>query len=442
MKSRNPRILRSKLASAILIILLLTVGIISRAADYFTTNSDCLNHFWAAAESPRPVTVISFGDSMADSYRSPTCHLMNKLVTRLGIAGYSLQNYGNTLGVQVANGTAYIPPDTNWFVRYQSLPPGGANWWINLPFPEGNYCDQAGIFYVAQPQGGLWHLQISTNGGDWGTVLTVDGYSPSPTGRLASVTLSANRYRLRAEGVTGTNLIIGPYTLNTRTNGVHVVFTDWGGITLEMVSNVPRSIREPIFAALQPDLIVWHMKEAADLATSNYLAECEQWWSAAAPNADVLYLGTPWVSEDTNAAPGSYKTIEQNHMVRNAAITHRRAYVDLMQPTVSYEWLLANGYMADQTHLNSAGGLLCANILWDDLGFFALKLPRQINLYGSPDPLELSYQTDLRAVYRLETSADLQTWQPLLTNAPGSGLFTTNVNPNGTVFYRLGLTPP
>lgn len=441
MNSRGFKILRSQLGSATFLLLSLVAPMRSWASDYFTTNSDCLSRFWAAAESQRPVTVISFGDSMADSYRSPTYHLMNKLVARLGVAGYSLQNYGNTLGVQIANGTTYVPPDTNWFIRYQSVPPGGATWWINQPFPAGNYCNHIGIFYVAQPQGGLWHLQISTNGGNWGTVRTIDGYSAFPTGRLAAVRLPANRYRIRALGVSGTNLIIGPHMLNTRTNGVHVVFTDWGGITMGMVSSVPRSIREPIFAALQPDLIVWHMKEAPDLTTSNHLAECEQWWSRVSPSADVLYLGTPWVSEDTNAIPGTYKTIEQNRIVRNTAIAHQRAYVDLMQPTISYPWLLSHGYMSDQTHLNSNGGLLCANIMWDDLGFFALKLPRQINVAATLDQLQLSYQTDARAAYRLETSTDLQTWKTLLTNAPSGSLFATNLYADSTVFYRLGLRP-
>ena len=63
------------------------------ANDLGTTNTEALAHFWSTVEnSNRPVTVISFGDSMADSYRSPSFHLMNKLIGRCGSAGYSLNN--------------------------------------------------------------------------------------------------------------------------------------------------------------------------------------------------------------------------------------------------------------------------------------------------------------------------------------------------------------
>jgi len=271
---------------------------------------------------------------MADSYRSPTYHLINKLVERFGVAGYSLQNYGNTAGVQITNGATFVMMDTNWVCRYHSLPPGGAVWWFNYYVPEGNFCDRAGVFHIAQPEGGEWNLQISTNGGPWGTVLTVDGFSATPTGHLTYVTLPPNRYRVRAEGVSGTNIIIGPQTLNTKASGIHVVFVDSPWLWLDLVTNVPPTIREPIFSALQPDLIVWHMKEDADLATSNRMVECERWWSNAAPNCDVLYLGTPWVSQDSDTTPRTYKTADQNLIVRNIALAHRRAYVDLMQPTV------------------------------------------------------------------------------------------------------------
>jgi len=367
---------------------------------------------------------------------------MNKLVGKFGVAGYSLGNYNSAAGIDVTNGATYVMMDTNWFCRYQSLPPGGAVWWFNVYQPGGNFCDRAGIFHIAQPEGGEWNLQISTNGGPWVTVLTVNGFSATPTGHLAYVTLPLNRYRVRAEGVRGTNITLGPYTLNSQTTGIHVVFTDSPWLWLDLVTNVPLAVREPIFAALQPDLIVWHMKEDVELATSNRMVECERWWSKAVPNSDVLYLGTPWVSEDTNATPGSYKTADQNLIVRNIALDHHRAYVDLMQPTISYDWLRTNGYMADGTHLNSAGGLLCANIMWDDLGFFALGLNRQLSLLPFGSQMQLSYHTDARAAYRLETSTNQLNWLAVVTNPPGSTLFSTNFNPTSAgAFYRLGLSP-
>jgi hypothetical protein len=280
---------------------------------------------------------------------------------------------------------------------------------------------------------------ISTNGGPWGTVLTVNGNSAAPTGRLAFVDLPANRYRVQAETDTGINFIIGPYTLNRRTNGIHVVFMDWGGISLDQVTNVPLAIREPIFAALQPDLLVWHMKEAENLGTSNKMNACELSWQNSIPNCDILYVGTPWTWLDTNSS--SAQTL--NSIYRNIALKHRRAYVDLMQSTVSYQWLVTNNFMADQVHLNSAGGLLCANIMWDDVGFFALGLNKSLNLAKRGLRLKLSYNTSDGAIYQLQVSTNLQTWSSIRTNAAASAAFPTNFLPRTPrAFYRLKLSPP
>src|SRR5881397_3649594 len=49
-------------------------------------------------------------------------------------------------------------------------------------------------------------------------------------------------------------------------------------------TNIPWSIRVPVFQALAPDLLIWHMKEDGSEATRLRLIECEQWWSNALPN--------------------------------------------------------------------------------------------------------------------------------------------------------------
>ena len=333
------------------VVLGVTLVIPSLAQDYSTTNRDALGHFWTAAEQKqRPVTVVSFGDSMADSYRSVTYHLMNKLTERLGTAGYSLINYGNTALVNVTNGAFHLFSGEYWHAYYTGVPAGGAVWWENQPTPGGVYCDQAGVFYVAQPSGGQFRLSLSTNGGPWTTSLVLDGFNPTPVGHFAKLTLPPNRYRLRVDSEVGTNYIIGPHALMTQTSGVHVVFMDQGGIPLGAVTNVPLAIREPIFSALATGSArVAH--EGADglgSGTSNRMEECERWWTNSAPGCDILYIGTPWVALDTN----STTTLDQNAIVRNIALNHHRAYADLMQPTFSYQWLLTNGFMSDETHLN------------------------------------------------------------------------------------------
>jgi len=414
------------------------------AVELSTTNTQTLGHFWSAIESSnRPVTVLSFGDSMADSYRSVTRYTFDKLVGRFGSAGYSLNNYRNTLLWNLTNGAASAGPDGIWFCAYSRVPAGGAVWWEKQYTPGGILADSAGIFYVTQTNGGAFRMLLSTNGGPWTTALVLDGYSASPQGHYTNVVLPLNQYRVRVESDSGTNLIIGPSLVVSGQFGIHAAFLDWPGIPLSLVTNVPLAIRAPIIAWLQPDLLIWHMKEPLDGSLSNRMAACESWWKNAAPNCDVLYIGTPWVGEDTNSAPGSYKTTNQNAIVRSVALAHDRAYVDLMNPCVSYPWMVANGYMADPTHLNNAGGSFCADILWDDVGFFALGLDRHIALQQNGNQLQLSYATSGNATYRLESSTNLQHWSVVLTNPVVSGTFATNFPAaSGVAYFRLGLTPP
>lgn len=404
-----------------------------------SVNRDKLNQFRAAVESDdRPVTVVSFGDSMADSYRSPTFHLMNKLTARFGSAGFSLANYRNTALYRLAGGAAQLPNGPFWFSYYFDVPAGGSVWWDNQVSPGGAYCDSAGIFYVTQPEGGLLKLLVSTNGGPWTTKLTLDGHSESPTGHFTNVVLSADNYRLRVDSEAGMNYVIGPHTLKTRSGGVHAVFMDWPGIHLGQITNVPLAIREPIFAGLQPDLLVWHMKEDGASSTGARMEENECWWRHSAPDCDVLYIGTTWLSTDVD----STTTQDQNRIVRQVALNHSRAYTDLTQPTTSYAWLQSSGFMADETHLNSAGGLFCANIIWDDVGFFALGLDRELSVSTDASEIWLNYTISPGAVYQLESSADLRNWTPVVTNAVGSATFSTNLTSAiPPVFFRLGLSP-
>jgi len=98
--------------------------------------------------------------------------------------------------------------------------------------------------------------------------------------------------------------------------------------------------------------------------------------------------------------------------------------------------------MSDGTHLNSAGGLLCANIMWDDLGFFAMGLNKNLSLASVGPQIQLTYNTDARAVYRLETSTNQLDWSVVFTNSPGNAIFSTNFSPaSAGAFYRLGLSP-
>jgi hypothetical protein len=412
----------------------------TKAEEFSTTNRDCLAHFWVAAEGgKRPVTVVSFGDSMADSYQSVTYSLINSLAGRLGVAGYSLNNYANATEYRLTNGAQYVVGPTQfWFTDHYRLPSGGGLWWEAQNSPGGVYSDAVGVFWVSQPQGGWFTLSVSTAGQAWTPVVMLSGNGSTPEGHFARVFLAPDFHRVRVDGVSGINYIIGPQLLSQKTGGVHVVFMDKGGIGLDSVTNIPISIRQPILAALNPDLIVWHMKEDGSVATSNRMLECENWWSNAAPACDIAYIGTPYTAYDTNTTT----TIDQNRLVRNIAVTKHRTYEDLMQPSVSYNWLYAQGYMVDAVHLNVTGGKYLANIMWNDLGFFALNVPRTLTLKFSGQKLTAEYPTVTGVYYALEMSTNWVNWLPIVS-APGSGQkLSTNVPASSrNAFFRLRLSP-
>lgn len=407
--------------------------------DFSTTNRSRLARFWQLLEAKsRPVTVLSFGDSMADSYKSVTYYLIRRLEERFGAAGYSLNNYRNTLGFQYTNGATYVPPSDRWYVQHYLLPPGGGMWWINEVSANGLLCDQVGVFYLAQPEGGVFTLSVSTNQGPWGVHLLLDGYSATPVGRYTNVFLAPNRHRLRVDGLAGTNYFLGAQQLLRSTNGLHIAFTDGPGIGLEGVTNVSRAIRDPIMAGLKPDLVIWHMKETADAAMFEQMKECEDWWQTTYPEGEVLYIGTPWGYLDTGG--GTY-TLDHNRVERNIALAYDRAYVDLMQPAISYDWMSANGYIPDGVHLSPAGAQWAMNVLWNDLNFFALGLPRSLSLQKLGEQLRVSYPTSPGLNYTVLSSADLQTWNPLADISGNGQTQTHDLTADTNVFFRLQLRP-
>jgi hypothetical protein len=213
---------------------------ISSADDLSTTNVGALGIFWAAAEKRAgPVTFLSFGDSMADSYRSIAWALLNSLVPRLGTAGYSFNNYANYAGAKPTNGTQILPPNNYWFSDNYQIPPGGGLWWSTEITPAGVLTDRLGVYYVAQPDGGTFTLSVSTNTGPWGIVLTLNGYAPAPEGRFTNIALNLDWHRLRVDGQSGTNFILGPQLLKSQSNALNIAFLDYPGSSLADVTNVP-----------------------------------------------------------------------------------------------------------------------------------------------------------------------------------------------------------
>ena len=411
----------------------------TNSAALFSTNVSQIQWFWRAVErSNGPGTVLSFGDSMADPSRSIQQELFGRLQDKLGKSGYSLLAWWRDF----SGGAGLANPDTNWWAFHGSLPPGGSfhfDEWEWLP------CDQVGLYWVAQPCGGDFTVRLSTNFQGWSApLMTLDGYAATPVGRYTNFPVARQPfYRLRLDGLGGTNAIVGPEFTDRASNGVHVAYMSRGGANLNQVLSISTNVLYPILAGLNPQLAVFHMKELADIGElefSNRLVELEVMWRACVTEGDVAYLGTPY---DIRDSLGEH-TGRENLVLRQAAVRDQRTYLDCMTPCVSYAAMTNNGYLGpDGIHPSDACDKFLVDVIWPQLGFFALRMDRRLNVEAANGEIVIQWPTATNVIYQVERSLDLITWTAVHTNC-GNGTAASWTNPPGQSgsFFRTRLTLP
>lgn len=411
-----------------------------------STNLDKLPTFWRAVEhSNGPVTALAFGDSMSDSYRSIATSLFQMLRARFGTAGLGYTDGYDTITPNFTGGAGWVEWNPAiWWARHWRLPAGDSISWTNRDQGTGAVvCDQVGVCWVAQPDGGPFTLSVSTNGGPWSQPLALlDGYAATPVGRSTNVPADRQPYWLRVDGLGGTNAVLAPLFLDRSSAGLNVAWMARDGQNLGSIFLLSTNITYPILSALNPQLVIWHMKEVGDIGEinlSNRLYDLEAMWKACVTNGDVLYIGTPYDYRDvsTNYTP------RETRLIKEAAVRDHRAYLDCMSPCVSYQWMVAQGYMNDSIHPNNAGCAYLADIAWRHLGFFALRTDRQLSVKPMDGAIRLQWSSATNLLYELQSSINLSDWTPLQC-MPGSGdrqAYTNNPSAASNAFFRLSLSP-
>ena len=421
-----------------------TMAVAQAESDLTSTNLDRLAHFWSAMEGSNagPVTVLSFGDSMAVSYRSITVALFDTLKHNFGAAGFGLVNSWNAAIGSTEDGATTSSPDANWWTSYWKVPPGGDVFFTNYMSVTGSLpCDSVGVYWISHPAGGNFDFRVATNGGPWSEALLVlDGYSPAPAGHYTNVFLPRAGYKLRLDGLSGTNFIVGPQYLDRSSNRLNIVLMCEIGANLNQIFSLSTNVLYPILSAVNPQLVIWHMKELANIGEtglSNRLCDLDSLWKSSVTNGDIVYLGTSYESNDV----GQEYTAIQNRLVRQAALRDGYAYVDCMNPCVSYQWMTNHGWLIDVMHLSGIGCTSLADVVWDQLGFFALREDRRLNMIPGSDVVWLEWQTSSNLTYQLQSSSDLKSWSALQTS-PGDGTRQSYASAAGktNVFFRLGIS--
>lgn len=399
-------------------------------------NTDRLAHFLRAVEEAHgPVTVVAFGDSLQATYRSVPKVLFPKLAEWLGQSGRAFDGQYPPVSIPVLlNGAKVTSPwsgdglGTNWFAEHFLLPPGSVLYWTNRGYPNGGSmpADRVGVYFIAWPSGGDFVLSTSADGGPWTPQLQVAAYAGAPEGRFTNLSLAPAGYRVRVESLTGTNLLLWQELVLSRSPGIKTVWLQRDGLHLRAVLRTPAAVRVPILRHLQPHLILWHMKElvdyenlvgpAAEAALREDLEQLERWWQEAVPEGDVVYVGTPYEGRDEWGHP---VTERQNRIVRDVALRHGRAYVDGMTPMVSYSWMRDRGYLVDALHLSDTGYAVLADLIWRELGWFALRLDRRICIEPGLQGPRLSWTTRTNLAWSLLTSTNLMDWEAVASARGG-----------------------
>lgn len=336
-------------------------------ADLSTTNETRIQHFWSAVQrSNGPVTVLSFGDSVAVDYRSIQTSLFARMQEYFGSSGVAFTGWSYK---EVAGGAERIDWGPDWWADHTKIPAGGYVTW----YPQ--MCDDVGVFWIARPGGGLFTLSATANNGATViSLLTLNGAAPVPTGCFTNVHLARATYGLRADGISGTNVVVGARLIDTTGTGICTGFLTKGGQNLGGIFNLSTNVLYPILSAINPHLVVWHMKEVADIGEtmlSNRLYNLEALWDACVTNGDVVYIGTPYESRDV----GAEFTPIQNRLVRQAAVRGNRAYIDCMTPCLSYEAMVQYKLLDDIVHPSPLGSSFMANlVVWPQLSLGRLAL--------------------------------------------------------------------
>jgi hypothetical protein len=114
-----------------------------------------------------------------------------------------------------------------------------------------------------------------------------------------------------------------------------------------------------------------------------------------------------------------------------------------MTPFVSYEYMVANGYLDDNVHPGNACYIEMADQLWRELGFFALRVDRRLAIEQSAHGIVATWPTAEHIRYMLDASTNLTDWVPLATHAgDGAAASYTNEAPQAaSTIYRVRLAP-
>jgi hypothetical protein len=302
------------------------------------------------------------------------------LAARYGTNGFA---FGTTAADNNANSIGYIETPaggvmvnrgnatntTYSTLAFAQLEAGESLAWTNHFNPRGWVADTVAVYYRLESGGGVFKIQVATNGGAFADVLSVSCDNATVGGAATNVTLPLNQYMMRVVGVSGVSRVHDGGIWDSTSTGVRSSWIASGGIN--MVGMLAHSNQyQNVWSKLDLDTVFIQLKDAQDITTNAVVANWpnfEQLLMNSFPSADiVLVSSTPQQNDD-------HLLEWQDEYWRERALLNGWAYVDLRTPLVSFASQTNYG-LSDSlgVHpLESGSRVITARII-QDLGFEAL----------------------------------------------------------------------
>lgn len=327
----------------------------------FTVGRDLMGKLARTAGTGRgPLKVFVIGNSMAELSTGVSSMTLKEWETRFGIAGVGIDNY-NFYALNDNPSARLNSMDTNWLSPYFVLTPNQSVKFTNYWNGPGFLSDRVGGFWLSTGITNSFTLLCSTNGGPFGTLAVLQATNNGSVLHHTNFTMPLNYYRLCFTNTSGqTNYVIGPDYLNTQSsNGVAAYFNQRGGATLAGMNSSLLNLTNAI-RIIQPDLIWFALKESTSAAWSNGFPLLKTLQGCV--DSPLLVQGEYFADE----TPSNARTV--NQFLHDQSLTNNWAFFDSSYYGRSYEYQVAQGWMADTVHMNLYGGLALAQRLMTEFG--------------------------------------------------------------------------
>lgn len=434
-------------SSVVLLLLLLGNNLAEAQLDTNTIEPRKLLNFWAALAGNRAVRVGGFGDSVTNPSAGGKMAGFGPHVRSLtggqsgGITSNAPYLYFYTNGIGDYHG-----PDTNWWTSHFYMTNGSTSTYragiANGPANSTDYvwCDTVAVYYLTGPDSGSITISLSTNGGPFGVVSSIDAQG-AYAGAVQELSVPLDYYQMQIACTNGTVALIDCGMWNEHQRNLTCVFSTAPGMAYNDWTSVATNVTWPIFQAWQPDLLLLEAKDSATLFTQSFPL-LEAMFTNCAPRMDLVYIGTTAQGTNGNPTINDMWAIPQNNEMAALAKQYGRDYWNSFY-IISYEQATALGWtLGDGTHFNYAGGTAFGEMLWSDFWSSFHQLTATVT-NGS---LHLSWYGIVGDNYQVQYTSDgtAPNWQNL-----GSAMVAKNIlmssedtiGPQPARFYRIVEVP-